>query len=164
MSPSELVDADLVAGSLYQGSAPKRTRGLHKTVDAICFAAWEYQPPRWWQSVRVLRALLDDSGLPMTKKEKYQAIRVSRDVRKLLDFNKVVLVTCHSGFNRSGLICAMALMLPACRKSNTPSNLSSSEAIGLVKRARGPRALSNEYFVQFIESMNMYRPLCNPVW
>ena len=158
------IDADLVAGTLYQGSAPIPTRTLRKSVHAICFAAWEYQPPKWWPDVMVLRAYLDDSGLPMDKDEKFQAVKVARQVRKLLDRNRTVLVTCHAGMNRSGLICALALGMPSMHQCRTPSNLTPAQAISAVRKARGPYALSNDYFVAFIESMGSLRSLSGSMW
>jgi hypothetical protein len=53
------------------------------------------------------------------------------------------LVRCHAGQNRSGLVVAQALV---------ELGLSVPEAIALVRRRRSPGALSNELFVQYLET------------
>ncbi|MEV6827612.1 protein phosphatase [Amycolatopsis sp. NPDC051102] len=53
------------------------------------------------------------------------------------------LVRCHAGQNRSGLVVAQALV---------ELGLELPAAIALVRQRRGPGALSNELFVQYLES------------
>lgn len=55
-----------------------------------------------------------------------------------------VLVRCSGGLNRSGLVVASTLV----RLGHTPD-----EAIGLVRRARGPWALTNPAFVTHLRSL-----------
>lgn len=55
-----------------------------------------------------------------------------------------VLVRCYGGLNRSGLVVAAALV----RQGRTPD-----EAIGLVRAARGPWALTNPGFVAHLRTL-----------
>lgn len=100
----------------------------------------------------------------MTRREQGAAIQAAYKVRERLDKGEVVLVTCYAGLNRSGLISALALMVPTVRCRLTPGNLTSRKAIQLVRRARGAKALSNKYFVAFLESMDKHRTSCSPFW
>jgi len=52
-----------------------------------------------------------------------------------------ILVTCAQGRNRSGLVVALALL---------ELGASPKDAIGAVRQARGPHALSNAWFVKLI--------------
>lgn len=56
---------------------------------------------------------------------------------------EVVLVRCEAGVNRSGLVSSMVLLI---------SGLTPAEAIGAVRAARGPMALSNESFERWVLS------------
>ena len=58
-----------------------------------------------------------------------------------LDDSKRVVVNCSAGLNRSGLLVARSLIL----LGNTPER-----AIELVRRARGPHALSNVGFTRYL--------------
>lgn len=59
-----------------------------------------------------------------------------------LDDEKRILVHCGAGLNRSGLICVLIV-----RKT---TRCSGSEAVDLVRAARGPIALSNPYFSHYL--------------
>lgn len=56
--------------------------------------------------------------------------------------SKDVFVHCQMGWNRSGLVCALALIRSG---EATPE-----QAIAKVRSARGPGALSNPHFVEFL--------------
>jgi hypothetical protein len=62
-------------------------------------------------------------------------------VADLIRSKKWVAVNCMSGLNRSGLLVGRALIA----LGHSPR-----EAIELVRRARGPRALANHQFVRFL--------------
>lgn len=159
------LDANWVIGTLWQGSVPRLRPNLCQ-VDVIVLAAKEFQgrtgprgkvytytPDKYCnRKIRVIRAPLDDGGA-MTKSEMQYAVRAAWQVRECLDEGYKVLSTCWAGMNRSGLISAIALMLPARQYSMTPGALTSDQAIFLVRRARGERALSNPYFVSFLEHL-----------
>jgi protein-tyrosine phosphatase len=53
------------------------------------------------------------------------------------------LIRCHSGYNRSGLVVAQALM---------DLGLNATDAIALIRRRRSPQALNNETFVAYLTS------------
>ncbi|MFJ1708253.1 protein phosphatase [Kitasatospora sp. NPDC088346] len=55
---------------------------------------------------------------------------------------RTVLVRCHSGYNRSGLVVAQTLIL---------LGLDRAAAVGLIRRRRSPWALGTEVFVQYLE-------------
>lgn len=54
-----------------------------------------------------------------------------------------VLVHCEAGLNRSGLICALALM--------KKESISSDEAIGRLRQMRGYQVLFNKRFCEFLK-------------
>jgi hypothetical protein len=56
---------------------------------------------------------------------------------------RVMLVRCHAGYNRSGLVVVQTLV---------ELGLGVPEAIALVRRRRSPWALHNELFVRYLES------------
>jgi hypothetical protein len=58
---------------------------------------------------------------------------------------KNVLIRCQAGLNRSGLCTALVLM---------KDGLSSSDAIALIRNKRGPDALFNTNFVQYLSSLS----------
>jgi hypothetical protein len=66
---------------------------------------------------------------------------VGERIASLVREGKHVAVNCLSGVNRSGLLVARALV----ELGSTPE-----EAIEAVRNARGPMALSNQHFVQFL--------------
>ncbi|MEU0559286.1 hypothetical protein [Dactylosporangium sp. NPDC006015] len=56
---------------------------------------------------------------------------------------RCVLVRCHRGYNRSGLVVAHALVL----LGHQPDDV-----IGVIRRRRSPRALNNETFVEYLRT------------
>jgi protein-tyrosine phosphatase len=54
-----------------------------------------------------------------------------------------VLVRCHSGYNRSGLVVAQVLV---------DRGLTPAQAVELIRRQRSPWALNNPLFVQYLET------------
>ncbi|MEV6104168.1 protein phosphatase [Streptomyces sp. NPDC051940] len=56
--------------------------------------------------------------------------------------DRLILVRCHSGYNRSGLVIAQALVVLGYEPS---------AALSMVRRRRSPWALNNEYFVQYLD-------------
>ena len=67
--------------------------------------------------------------------------RLGAQVAELVRSGKKVVVNCMSGLNRSGLLVARALI----ELGHAPL-----EAVELVRRARGPHALSNRQFMRFL--------------
>lgn len=59
---------------------------------------------------------------------------------------KRVLIRCQAGWNRSGLITALVLML---------DGIPATEAIDLIRKQRSPHALCNPDFVKFLENLDI---------
>jgi protein-tyrosine phosphatase len=131
-------NADQVIPGLWQGSAPPDADWRDRW-DVVVLAAAEWQPEMHARRA-VLRVPLDDARLSTT--EAQLALRASKAVAEAVRRGESVLVTCHMGLNRSGLISALAL-----RRLGYSAN----DAIAAVRRARGDYALSNESFVSFIK-------------
>ncbi|MEU7382437.1 protein phosphatase [Streptomyces sp. NPDC042207] len=70
-------------------------------------------------------------------------IRLARAACDALDQDRRVLVRCYSGYNRSGLVVAHALVR---------QGRSSEEAIRLIRARRSPWALHNELFVDYLRT------------
>lgn len=140
------IDAHRIWTGLFQGSIPPEGEALrHLGVDALVLTAIEHQPPASrFPGVHVIHAPMDDDGEPMDEDTWSQATSASLEVADLIRRDKLVLVTCYQGLNRSGLVSALTLLrlMPRHR-------MSSEEAICLVQ-ARRPRALFNPYFVEAI--------------
>ena len=94
-------------GLLAQGSVPPA--GVRVPFDVIVLAAMEFQDVDL-PGYEVIRVPLDDSGPPPSLEEqaiiRQTASRIARRVRA----GKRVLVTCHQGRNRSGVIAGLALV------------------------------------------------------
>ncbi|MEU9386879.1 protein phosphatase [Streptomyces sp. NPDC048279] len=70
-------------------------------------------------------------------------MRLARTASEALDAGRSVLVRCYSGYNRSGLVIAQALV----HRGHT-----ADEAIRLVRARRSPWALHNELFVAYLRA------------
>ncbi|WP_330459801.1 dual specificity protein phosphatase family protein [Streptomyces sp. NBC_00820] len=70
-------------------------------------------------------------------------IRLARAAGEALDAGRSVLVRCHHGYNRSGLVVAHALV----RRGRT-----TEEAIQLIRARRSPWALHNPLFVEYLRA------------
>lgn len=146
------IDANRVAGKLWQGSRYTESVCTYDLVDHVVLTASEHQM-RDANYMSLTRLPLFDEPRVLTHSEVKYVFRAASRVRTRLNQGESVLVTCVSGLNRSGLLCAMVLMMPATDDSPTPGGMLAPRAIRAVRSARGPRALSNPYFVQFLESL-----------
>ncbi|MEU7426682.1 dual specificity protein phosphatase family protein [Streptomyces sp. NPDC048362] len=70
-------------------------------------------------------------------------MRLARAVDESLDAGRRVLVRCHHGYNRSGLVIGHAL---------TRRGHSAEEAIRLIRARRSAWALHNELFVEYLRA------------
>jgi len=122
----------LPEGLLAQGSVPPAYVRL--PFDVIVLAAMEFQDVPL-PGYEVIRVPLDDSGPPPSQSDRAliraTAARVARRVRA----GKRVLVTCHQGRNRSGVLTGLALV-----DLGVPREL----AIRRIREARD--GLTNLYF------------------
>jgi protein-tyrosine phosphatase len=140
------IDATELLPELYQGSAPPPGSPVAAWgFDALVLSAKEFQPPAAaYPGVQIIRARLDDSGLPMTSDEWRQALRAAEHAANVVLRGGRVLVTCVMGRNRSGLVSALAIYLL--------TGLPGTEIVREVKRRR-PEALSNQWFVGALERL-----------
>ncbi|POX52579.1 dual specificity protein phosphatase family protein [Streptomyces sp. Ru72] len=70
-------------------------------------------------------------------------MRLAQAADDALEDGRRVLVRCYHGYNRSGLVVAHALV----RAGHTPE-----EAIRMIRARRGPWALHNELFVEYLRA------------
>jgi len=126
---------------LAQGGEPRKDALL--PFDTVVLSAVETQPSLSQWGLEVLRFGLKDHGPPPTNSEIAQAIDAGKAVARRIARGQRVLVTCHMGLNRSGLIVALALVNLHC-----PAR----EAIKRIRKARGPLALGNRYFRQILRA------------
>ena len=137
----QAVDADLVIKDLWMGEAPRP--GIKGPWKHLVLTAWEIQPPdSAFPGMRVHRCHIDDSGPPVREDESASAVKCAAHVAHWVRKGEPVLVTCAMGRNRSGLVTALAIMFL--------TRASPADAVWLVRRARGPHALSNKSFVKLI--------------
>jgi protein-tyrosine phosphatase len=134
-----------IHGNLWIGSAPPIGHTVAQHFDCLVLSAMEYPPHAGcFPRVETLSVSLNDDGSPMQKHEMAEAVRAAGKVISWLRARKRVLVTCHAGLNRSGVICALAL----CKgKGMAPEN-----AVNAIREARGPNALRNQYFLDFLSA------------
>ncbi|MFD6936062.1 protein phosphatase [Streptomyces goshikiensis] len=66
---------------------------------------------------------------------------LARAASRALDAGRTILVRCHSGYNRSGLVVAQCLV---------ERGLAPAEAIALIRRRRSPWALHNAVFTAYL--------------
>ncbi|MFF3430523.1 protein phosphatase [Streptomyces sp. NPDC002602] len=80
---------------------------------------------------------------PLTTDQIHSVQELARTTTRALRAGRTVLVRCHSGHNRSGLVIAQSLI----ELGHDPHT-----AISLIRRRRSPRALNNETFVQYLST------------
>ncbi|WP_330300027.1 protein-tyrosine phosphatase family protein [Streptomyces sp. NBC_00503] len=85
----------------------------------------------------------DMPDAPLTSAQLRTVQRLVRAACAALDAGRTILVRCHSGYNRSGLVVAQCLV----ERGLVPAP---AEAIDLVRRKRSPWALHNETFTEYL--------------
>ncbi|MCZ4103709.1 protein-tyrosine phosphatase family protein [Streptomyces sp. H39-C1] len=78
---------------------------------------------------------------PLTAVQLYAVQQLATTVAGAVRGNRTVLVRCHSGYNRSGLVVAQALI---------ELGEDAAAAIDLIRRNRSPWALNNRTFEQYL--------------
>jgi protein-tyrosine phosphatase len=108
--------------------------------DTLVLCANDHQPPSvQLRGLYVVRCPLDDNPYrPVDSEEWGMAIGAAEEALRALARGERVLVTCRMGLNRSGLVCALVLVLNGRRPA---------EAIAHIQRRR-PGALNNPEFVK----------------
>lgn len=131
---------DCIAPHLYQGSNPPTGDMLHRLgFEYLVLCAREHQlAPRFYPGLReVIYAPMDDGAFVQVDVAYPAARRVARLVRA----GHKVLVVCHRGRNRSGLVSALALWYLTGRPG--------MDCLWRVQAAR-PNALTNKAFAMYI--------------
>ena len=134
--------ADRIVPGLWQGSAP--LVGTRLPFDLVVLCAMEYQlrliPRPFGSRALVLRVPMDDSD-PVRAEDKANARQAAQALASWHARGARVLVTCAQGRNRSGAVVALTLV---------SLGVSPERAVQLVKRGRGPTALTNPAFVDLV--------------
>jgi protein-tyrosine phosphatase len=102
------IDADeILPHYLYQGADPPMGETLARLgFNVLVLCAIECQhPEEAFPGVRVVYAPMDDSPYVPKLFASRVAILVAREIRAY----RRVLVCCHAGLNRSGLVCALSV-------------------------------------------------------
>jgi|GEM_PF-1316548 len=139
-----MIDADKVAEGVWIGSAPPTGPYL---ADAgfygVVLCAREYQPPaHLFHGVEVTQAPFDDNPMGISDDELRRSIGAADWTARQVIQGRPMLVTCKAGLNRSGLTCALAVSMVYQKDP--------AEAAGMVRKARGIRALCNQTFVDYL--------------
>ena len=132
----------------YDRVAPRLWMGGEVDLDhsyiefnAIVLCAEEIQPvlPRFRGTT--VRAPFDDSHT-VNFQERMTIVMAGREVLRRLNLGQRILVTCHMGWNRSGLVTGLALKMGR--------RYSTERIIERIRQARGDNALSNPTFVRIL--------------
>jgi len=137
------IDASCVLKRLWQGSMPPVEQAL-PAFSIIVLAADSYQPESVAWRGRVVRAPMEDAE--PSQNDIVRALAAAREVATEIRRGGRALITCHAGLNRSGLICAMTILM--LRPKATPD-----AAIKVIRARRDPQALSNPHFVTAIRNL-----------
>ena len=118
-------------------------------IDVVVLAAKELPDPPKSKAgpyaAKVIRIPLDDNFLLDGASQKIilqKAFEVAQEIARYNQAGKNVIISCHMGLNRSGLITALSLKL----LTGAPAR----KIIKLIRQQRSPYALSNPAFCQMI--------------
>ncbi|MEV6357253.1 protein-tyrosine phosphatase family protein [Streptomyces hydrogenans] len=78
---------------------------------------------------------------PLTAEQLHSVQQLAVTAAEAVQNDRTVLVRCHSGYNRSGLVVAQALI----ELGQDPAS-----AIALIRQSRSPWALNNQIFEQYL--------------
>jgi hypothetical protein len=138
-----VLDINNIHGTLWQGAIPPAGSLLRdKGFDVVVLAASDHQDASWYPGLHVILAPGDDDERPhrlMNFLPTWQA--AAREVASHVRSGKKVLVTCMSGYNRSGIVTAMAL--------HELTGWNGHVCVETIKRRR-QYALSNKTFVAWV--------------
>lgn len=139
---------DRIYRGLWQGGKPIVGKGefaYAEPFDTLVLCAMEIQHDGIeYPGLEVIRCPMDDDYEHMSVGDMQRAMATAPRVARRIKAGRRVLVTCHHGRNRSGLISAMAMVIAYGDQGVTPS-----VAIGAVRSARN-LALTNPQFVNFL--------------
>lgn len=134
---------DLIYRSLWQGGVPEVTltpQPYAESFDTLVLCAQEIQAPgEKIPGLRILRCPMDDAIL--SQDEAQRALDTAERVVAELKAGRRVLVTCHQGRNRSGLVTALSLI--------GTYGMKPSAAISQIRQHR-IQALTNRSFTDWL--------------
>lgn len=138
------IDAHRILPRLWQGSKPPVGHALRDAgFDVVVLCAFEYQPrSHRIPGVSVVHAPLDDHLQPLTTDEWKTILGAASFSADRLRSGDRVLVTCHQGINRSGIVTALIVCLL--------TGMTGKQAVQHVRQRR-PGALRNTSFAQHVE-------------
>jgi hypothetical protein len=129
-----------VIPGLWQGA--RLSPGSY-AFDVIVFGADEWQPKAAkFPGSTLVYARLSDVKKP-SKKSLHEAVAAAEVVADAYRAGKTVIVTCGQGYNRSGLITALALII---------LGHDAEDVIALIRKTRGRSALRNRAFLRFVRA------------
>lgn len=135
--------AHKIVEHLFQGGIPPEGSFLADSgIHVLVLAAASWQEAAAYPGVHVICAPGDDDERRHRLDRFIECWRkAAEEVVEHVKAGKNVLVTCHAGQNRSGIISGMAVCML--------TGLSGQEAVDLVSKRR-PFALNNRTFAQYI--------------
>lgn len=138
-----ILDVYKIIGNLHQGPMPPAGDIVAQGgFDVLVLCAWENQDAAAYPGVEVIQAPgedIDESPVDPQELEQWKAAATTVAAR--LKAGKRVLVTCMGGYNRSGMVTALAM-----------GEVTSWQPIDIVDhiRSRRPGALHNKSFVRWL--------------
>ncbi len=107
-----MIDADQIWKNIWQGSAPPKGPYVAMSgFDVLVLCAREFQPPpEKYPGVDVIYAPSHDEEFDFDDQRQVKTITDAADaVVRAARTGRKILVTCYMGWNRSGLVTALAL-------------------------------------------------------
>jgi len=140
------LDVNEIHPGLWQGSKPPEGSYLASVgFKVLVLCAKENQPPeKRFPGLEVIYAPNEDQERPITERELHIAVKGARGVTLALQAKRPVLVTCQMGWNRSGLVSALALHML--------TGMTGEECIRVVQERR-PNALYNVGFLDVLSKL-----------
>lgn len=149
-APTERNEPDDLEHWLRQGREPERPCSPYAVPDdtavlILCYA--EHSEP--WdrfdgRGFAVVHAPMRDDTITLEPSTLVMAKAAALTAYGAMDHGEKVLITCHQGFNRSGLVSALALMWL--------HDWSGPVSLSFVRKAR-PGSLYNPAFAAYLESL-----------
>lgn len=138
------LDFHWIVPNLAQGSYPNPPQVAFDQFDVLVFTAEEHQPrikaPKGCYLFKI--PLDDDIYRPLPVEVQRILHEAAQRISAFLLQGHKVLITCHQGLNRSGILTALVLMYA--------HRMRAKDAIRLIRRKRDKEALCNPMFEQFL--------------
>lgn len=138
------IDASKMLTGLYQGSHPTEGFSLYQSgFSHLVLCAFEFQrPPEAYPGVSVRPCPMDDCH----EIEIEKVVRTAKSVADRVRLGLRVLVTCHMGLNRSGIVVATAMRMLTGK--------SGAQIVAHMRSRRNEAVLSNKTFEAAILGQN----------